>query len=48
VNGDFFTFLRLCDFWENIKDVELRLSPDESVYIINLTGSEASTGIVCH
>jgi ferredoxin-nitrite reductase len=36
------TFLRLCDFLENKKDAELRLSPDESVYIINLTGSEAA------
>jgi ferredoxin-nitrite reductase len=35
------TFLNLCDLLTDKKDVELRLSPDETAYIINLTGSEA-------
>lgn len=32
---------RLCGLLSEIPDTEMRLSPDESVYIINLTGEEA-------
>jgi ferredoxin-nitrite reductase len=35
------TFLGLCTLLEHMEDVELRISPDETAYIINLTGSEA-------
>lgn len=34
-------FLALCDLIQSIPDAELRLSPDETAYIVNLTGSEA-------
>ena len=35
------TFCRLSDVLAEIPDTEMRLSPDEGAYIINLTGSEA-------
>lgn len=35
------TFLALCDLMQGIDGTELRLSPDETAYIINLTGAEA-------
>lgn len=35
------TFLALCDLIREIPDAELRLSPDETAYIVNLTGAEA-------
>jgi ferredoxin-nitrite reductase len=38
---DLKTFLGLCDLVADMKDAELRISPDETVYIINLTGGEA-------
>ena len=34
-------FLALCDLIGSIPDAELRLSPDETAYIVNLTGAEA-------
>ena len=34
-------FLTLCDLIQDIPDAELRLAPDETAYIINLTGAEA-------
>ena len=34
-------FLALCDLIQSIPDAELRLAPDETAYIVNLTGSEA-------
>lgn len=34
-------FSRISDTIRDMEEVELRLSPDETVYIINLTGSEA-------
>lgn len=34
-------FLALCDLIQEIPDAELRLAPDETAYIVNLTGSEA-------
>lgn len=34
------TFIALRETIENMEDVELRLGPDETAYIINLTGSE--------
>lgn len=34
-------FLALCDLIQEIPDAELRLSPDETAYIVNLTGTEA-------
>lgn len=38
---DMETFLALCDLIASIPDAELRLSPDETAYIVNLTGAEA-------
>lgn len=35
------TFCRLSDLLETIPDAELRLAPDETAYIVNLTGAEA-------
>lgn len=35
------TLCKLCDLLAEIPEAEMRLSPDESVYIINLTGAEA-------
>ena len=34
-------FLALCDLIGEIPDAELRLAPDETAYIVNLTGAEA-------
>ena len=34
-------FVKLCAFIEKIEAAELRLTPDEGMYIINLTGDEA-------
>lgn len=34
-------FLALCDIIQEIADAELRLAPDETAYIVNLTGAEA-------
>jgi ferredoxin-nitrite reductase len=39
VNVD--TFLNVLQYLDGLDDVEIRLSPDESLYIINLTGTEA-------
>ena len=36
------SFLALADYLQNIKAAELRLAPDQSVYIINLTAPEAA------
>ena len=35
------TFLKLADAVADIKEAEIRLSPDETAYIVNLTGVEA-------
>ncbi len=35
------TLCRLCDLLAEIPEAEMRLSPEESVYLINLTGKEA-------
>ena len=34
-------FLALCDLIQEIPEAEMRLAPDETAYIINLTGTEA-------
>lgn len=34
-------FCKLNDYIQSVEGAELRLSPDESAYIINLTGNEA-------
>ena len=34
-------FCRLAEYLAGIRDAEIRLSPDESAYIVNLTGKEA-------
>lgn len=34
------TFLTLCDLIQEIPDAELRLSPDQTAYIVNLTGAQ--------
>lgn len=36
------SFLALADYLQNVKAAELRLAPDQSVYIINLTAPEAA------
>lgn len=38
---DMDTFLTLCDLIQEIPDAELRLAPDQTAYIVNLTGAEA-------
>lgn len=35
------TFCRLSDLMEEIPEAEMRLAPDETAYIVNLTGAEA-------
>ena len=35
------SFCRLAEYLAGIRDAEIRLSPDESAYIVNLTGKEA-------
>lgn len=35
-------FCRLCDYLADIKDAEIRLTPDEGACIVNLTGAEAA------
>jgi ferredoxin-nitrite reductase len=35
-------FVTLLQYLDDLDDVEIRLSPDETIYIINLTGAEAS------
>lgn len=34
-------FCRLCDYLETVEAAEIRMTPDEGAYIINLTGKEA-------
>ena len=36
------SFLALADYLQNVKAAELRLAPDQSIYIINLTAPEAA------
>ena len=38
---DINSIFALCEVIENMDEVELRLSPDETLYIVNLTGAEA-------
>lgn len=35
-------FCSLCDYLADVKDAEIRMTPDEGAYIVNLTGTEAA------